>query len=217
MMRTSEKENSAVGNVIETNGKIQDKIVELDDSLFTKGVIFKFFALLFLPPTDERISKMKIISENLKGELPIFDEILKLNFDEDVKADYTMLFRAGFDPVHPYEGAYINPNMVPILHIKLSEEYLKEGFVEKDGDFPDHISTLLEFVSILYFKGKKEKAYDFLKKHFWWINHFTKKIEKKCKGDIIKSQIYLIGAKSLYDYIKKILNEGKDIKEENEG
>lgn len=180
-----------------------------DIELTEKALLFKFFSLLFLPPDKERTSKLKEIAKYFKTtekyRCRIFDLILESELTGDERMAYTMLFRTGFNPAHPYEGAYIPQQYIPALHVKLSEEYIKEGLVEKEGDFPDHISTLLEFTSFLYFKGKEEKSAEFMKKHMWWLGRFYKRAENKAQelGIKEKANIYLEGIKSLRDLVKK--------------
>ncbi len=115
-------------------------------------------------------------------------------FLEDVQVDYTRLFINGNPHViaPPYGSMYIDGSLNDTTADVTRTFYRKHGFDTTTQEFPDHLTTELEFLS-LEFKEDNGVAQEFIKKLFLpWFEIFRDKVLAEAATDYNKVVVDLI-------------------------
>lgn len=115
-------------------------------------------------------------------------------FLEDVQVDYTRLFINGNPHViaPPYGSMYIDGSLNDTTADVTRTFYREHGFDTTTQEFPDHLTTELEFLS-LQFKEDHVVAEEFIDKLFLpWFTPFSEKVLAEAATGYIKVVIELI-------------------------
>lgn len=115
-------------------------------------------------------------------------------FLEDVQVDYTRLFINGNPHVisPPYGSMYIDGSLNDTTADLTRTFYRQHGFDTTTQEFPDHITTELEFLS-LEFKEDPDVAQEFIEKLFLpWFATFKDRVLTEAATNYIRVIIDLI-------------------------
>lgn len=109
------------------------------------------FSLAFRYPSDEhyQLIKSKFSTPDFELEFPELTLTLDHLSSDELQETYTTFF-----DLNPVCTPWISFQLFPEddfkrnqLMVKLSETYAENGFYPNDGELPDHIATVLEFLS----------------------------------------------------------------------
>ncbi|MEN8256758.1 MAG: molecular chaperone TorD family protein [Thermodesulfobacteriota bacterium] len=119
----------------------------------------------------------------------ITDEIL-----EEIQVDYTRLFINAVPHViaPPYASVYIDGTLNSTTADKTREYFRQKGFDTTNTEFPDHLVTELDFLSLLEDESEGSSE-EFLTQYFRpWFEMFRDLVLKEVEVSYIKSAIELI-------------------------
>ncbi len=163
--------------------------------------IFNFLAQATrYPKTDwfntDFLTALHSFLTQLEVDSNTFDIPTAMNqqFLENVQVDYTRLFINGYPKVvaPPYGSMYIDGSLNDTTADITRSFYRKHGFDTTTQEFPDHLTTELEFLS-LQFTQDKDVAEAFIEKLFLpWFTPFKDIVLAEAETDYIKVVIELI-------------------------
>ncbi len=113
---------------------------------------------------------------------------------EDIQVDYTRLFINGIPKVvaPPYGSMYLDGSLNDTTADKTLQFYRENGFDTTTNEFPDHLTTELEFISLQYQENERV-AEEFIEKLFLpWFEIFRDTVLAEAQCGYIKIIIELI-------------------------
>lgn len=128
-------------------------------------------------------------------------------FLEDVQVDYTRLFINGYPHViaPPYGSMYIDGSLNDTTADITRNFYRQHGFDTTTQEFPDHLTTELEFLS-LQFQEDQAVAEEFIEKLLLpWFEPFRDKVLAEASTGYIKVVIELI------DFFTRVENDSEEV------
>lgn len=157
----------------------------------------------------EFLAVLKSFLKQLEVDPSDFDipEKVSPEYLEDIQVDYTRLFINGNPHViaPPYGSMYIDGSLNDTTADVTRNFYRSHGFDTTTKEFPDHITTELEFLSLQY-QEDKEVAEEFIEKLFLpWFTMFRDKVIAEASSGYIKIVIELI------DFFTRLENDTEEV------
>lgn len=143
----------------------------------------------FLAVLHSFLDQLQVDADEFTIPVDISDQFL-----EDVQVDYTRLFINGYPKViaPPYGSMYIDGSLNDTTADVTRKFYRENGFDTTTIEFPDHLTTELEFISLVY-KEDIDKAEEFIEKLFVpWFVIFRDIVLAEAKTGYVKIVIELI-------------------------
>ncbi len=149
----------------------------------------EWFNTDFLSVLHSFLTQLEVDASEFDIPLEISDQFL-----EDVQVDYTRLFINGVPKVvaPPFGSVYIDGSLNGTTADVTLAFYRQHGFETITREFPDHLTTELEFLS-LQFKEDREVAEEFIEKLLLpWFTTFRDLVLKEAETGYIRVVIELI-------------------------
>ncbi|MDA3969840.1 MAG: molecular chaperone TorD family protein [Desulfobulbaceae bacterium] len=149
----------------------------------------EWFNADFLAVLHSFLAQLEVEADEVDLPLEVTPQFL-----EDVQVDYTRLFINGHPKViaPPYGSMYIDGSLNDTTADVTRKFYREHGFDTTTNEFPDHLTTELEFLS-LQFKEDEAVAHEFIEKLFLpWFVTFRDIVLAEAKTGYIQVVIELI-------------------------
>ncbi len=163
--------------------------------------IYRFLAQTMRYPesswfNDDFLSVFKELLVQLEwhDQLKALPEKISPEILEDIQVEYTRLFINGIPHVvaPPYASVYIDGTLNSTTADKTREYFRKKGFDITTQEFPDHLVTELDFMSMLE-DEEEESSEEFLRIYFRpWFDKFRDIVLKDTADHYIKTAVELI-------------------------
>lgn len=143
----------------------------------------------FLDVLHSFLKQLEVDSNQYAIPTEVTDQFL-----EDVQVDYTRLYINGYPHViaPPYGSMYMDGSLNDTTADLTRDYYRKHGFDTTTQEFPDHLTTELEFISLQFIENQAV-AEEFIAKLFLpWFRIFKEKVLADADTDYMKIVIELI-------------------------
>ena len=138
---------------------------------------------LFTYPTLEMKEELeKVVTEDSFHN--ILSKVDSKNI-ENLQGEYTRLFVSGYPstPCPPYFSAFKTGLVVSDHTDALYDIYDKYGIEIPEGQFPDFIPILMEFMVLLLSNNQDEESKTFYNKYISWLSEYSQNVKRNSKMD----------------------------------